>query len=61
MNNNGKNEMRQITLKLPENTHRKFKMICAALKINMNEFLESEIDKLIEQKKEIVSYLNEEN
>jgi hypothetical protein len=58
---NQKEKMRQITLKLPESTHVKFKIICAALHKNMNDFLESKVNELIEDKKEIVAYLDKEN
>ena len=58
---NQKGKMRQITLKLPEQTHLKFRMICLALHKNMNDFLESKINELIEEKKEIVAYLDKDN
>ena len=54
------NNIRQITLKLTESDHIKFKIICAIKKINMNDRLELWVKKFIKENSDLVEHLSEE-
>ena len=51
------NNIRQITLKLTENDHTKFKVICASKKLNMNDCLESFVKEFIKKNKHFAEHL----
>jgi len=54
------NNIRQITLKLTESDHIKFKIICAIKKINMNDRLELWVKKFIKENSDLVEHLEPE-